>query len=222
MIRAFIFDQDGVLIDSDQYHYLALKQVLNSVGIAITLNEYTDVCLGKNTEHNIRYFLTNNNQYGNVLESLVSQKRRIYNELVKKEATPMRGVIAALQCLTQYDMKLGVASSSHQQAVDVVLDQLGLTSVFDVVAHAGMVSELKPSPEIYLLAADLLGINPQECIAVEDSNVGLESAISAGMRAMMVSNINDQRRKFPRASWILSSLEDLTPSFLESKILCIL
>jgi len=207
MIEAFIFDVDGVLINSDKYHFKALYKTLNPLGINITENNYKKYCIGKNTAFSIQYFLSEN--YAGVnLQTLISTKRDFYYHLIKSEGEAMHGAKESIKQLKSCGFKIGVASSGNKQSVELVLDIIDLKSSVDVVVYSEMVSHLKPDPDIYLKASELLKIIPSNCVAIEDSKVGIASARKAGMKVVRLLNKYNTHQKID-ADWTINDLSKL-------------
>ena len=184
MPRAIIFDMDGVLLDSEPLHYEAVRQALAEQGIDFPLDDYhrylgttlpstwDDLCQ--------RYPVT----------MTLQQFEARYNADVlahyQAGAPLISGARELIEQLREAGVPIAVASSSHRMWVNAALEGANLAQYFDQTTAGDEVSMGKPSPEIYLKAAQKLGIDPSECIAVEDAPAGVESARAAGMRVVLV------------------------------------
>ncbi len=219
-ILAFIFDLDGVLIDSDRYHCRALQQSLAPLGIAVTEADYVARCAGNNSRHNLALFLAEARVEAD-LDDMVERKRALYYKLIDREAVPAEGALDAVGILKEKKYRLGVASSSHGAGVSKVLSRLDLEAAFETVVDAERVRNLKPSPDSYLMAAEQLGVQPNQCIAIEDSPPGLQAAVAAGLMVAMVRNDYNRGHTFSEADWVLDSLLGLNSRFLSQEVECI-
>ena len=181
---AVIFDMDGVLLDSEPLHYEAVRQILAEQGVEFPLDDYfrylgttltstwDDLCA--------RYPIT--------MPFQAFESRYNADVLVQYQAgAPLIGGARELVA-TLYDsgIPIAVASSSHREWVEAALTGAGLREYFSQTTAGDEVSMGKPSPEIYLKAAEKLGIDPSQCIAVEDAPAGVESANAAGMKVVLV------------------------------------
>ena len=184
MPSAVIFDMDGVLLDSEPLHYEAVRQILAEQGVEFPLEDY------------FRYLgttLTSTwddlcERYPIAMPFEAFETRYNADVLIQYQAgAPLiRGARELAQQLTQAGVPIAVASSSHREWVEAALTGAGLREFFAQTTAGDEVSQGKPSPEIYLKAAEKLGFDPAECIAVEDAPAGVESAAAAGMRVVLV------------------------------------
>ena len=181
---AVIFDMDGVLLDSEPLHYEAVRLILEEQGVDFPLEEY------------VRYLGTTlTSTWDDLCERhpitmRFEQFEARYNADVlahyEAGAPLIRGARELVEQLREVGVPIAVASSSHRQWVDAALVGAGLSEYFDQTTAGDEVSMGKPSPEIYLKAAEKLGFDPADCIAVEDAPAGVESATAAGMRVVLV------------------------------------
>lgn len=183
-LSAVIFDMDGVLLDSEPLHYEAVRQILAEQGVEFPIEDYfrylgttltstwDDLCA--------RYPIT----------MPFEQFEARYNSdvLVQYQAgAPLiSGARELVAQLRDEDIPIAVASSSHREWVEAALTGAGLRQYFQQTTAGDEVSMGKPSPEIYLKAAHKLGVDPTDCIAIEDAPAGVESAKAAGMRVVLV------------------------------------
>ncbi|MXX32544.1 MAG: HAD family phosphatase [Chloroflexi bacterium] len=181
---AVIFDMDGVLLDSEPLHYEAVRIILAEQGVDFPLEDY------------FRYLGTTlTSTWDDLCDRYpitmpFAQFDARYNADVlahyRAGAPLIRGARELVEQLREAGVPIAVASSSHRMWVDAALDGAGLSDYFDQTTAGDEVSMGKPSPEIYLKAAEKLGFDPARCIAIEDAPAGVESASAAGMKVVLV------------------------------------
>lgn len=187
--QAVIFDLDGVLTDTAIYHFYAWKALADELGIAF--NEHDNEQLkGVDRIGSLRWILQKGGlKLSEAEESrLMQQKNAHYLELID-HITPDNlypGVAALFSSLKQNGIKIGLASASKNAAF--VVQRLGIAAQFDYIADANNVSNSKPDPEVFLLAARGLNVLPQHCIGVEDAQAGIEAINRAGMKAIGIGD----------------------------------
>jgi beta-phosphoglucomutase len=176
--KGVIFDVDGVLVDSEPLHQKAWRQVLGQLGVSMS-DEQFHLLMGKTTDQIMSMYFR---QYG-IQEDLnfwSYKKDEAYRTLVHKELKPLDGVVPFLLYLKSRQIKIGVASSAVQKNVQAALDCLGVEKGFDAILSVEDITHPKPNPEIYLKAARSLGLAASDCIVIEDSLPGVQSAKQAG------------------------------------------
>jgi len=186
--QAAIFDMDGLLLDTERVCLEIFEQACHAVGVPFLRDIYLSV-IGKNAvgiEQTLRA------GYGPQLDypSLHNEWRKRYNAVVKHQAIPVKeGVIELLKWLKQNGVPTAVATSSQREVASAKLRLAELDQYFDVYATGCEVKNGKPDPEIYLLAAERLNIEPEQCLAFEDSNNGVKSAVSANMITYQIPDL---------------------------------
>jgi HAD superfamily hydrolase (TIGR01509 family) len=207
MIKAAIFDMDGLLIDSEPMWTEAAREVMQKVNF-----EITDALKLQTTGLSIKLFLDFCHQIQpwntptfEELESAILEKA---HSTILAHAEAMPGAIALVKELKSQGLKLAVASASHMELIEGVLRRLEIIDYFDTW-HSGELEEFtKPHPAVYLTTAVKLGVLPEECIAFEDSHAGLRSAHAAGMVTISVPAMEVfDDRKFDMAHYKIKSLE---------------
>ena len=181
----FIFDMDGVIVDNAVWHLEAFAEFGKRHGLVQTKEEYTKYF--GNTNQTIMNSLFNTQLPYNELYALAKEKEIIYRELYKPFIQPVEGLPAFLESASQLAIPIALATSAPLENVDFTLDSTGLRKYFSIISDASMVKNGKPDPEIYLLTAAKLGVQPGDCIVFEDSIAGIQSALGAGMRVIGVA-----------------------------------
>ena len=183
---ACIFDFDGVVMNTERFHYKAWNMALRQYGIELSEEEYAPLkstgkyvieCTGRRVGRN----LTEQEK-----EGIYSTKVEVFNQLIGdiSERDIVSGVLVFLAALKANKVKTAVASSAR--TTTALLQRFGLRSLFDAVVDGNSGYKKKPSPDIFLAAAKQLGVPNKECIVFEDSVAGIEAAISAGMSVISV------------------------------------
>ncbi|MCA9214674.1 MAG: hexitol phosphatase HxpB [Planctomycetales bacterium] len=216
MIEAVVFDLDGLMIDSQPYWQDAQLEILSQVGVPITRQDTIDttgmridqivgMCYGESPWDSIS------------CDQVCSRILDRVTELVCQHKPAMPGLNHAIGVCQQLGVKLAIASSSPMNLIDATVEALNLDGVFEVKSSGAQLRHGKPHPEVYLNACEALGIPPAQCVAIEDSFVGLLAAKAASMKAIVVpdfSAANDKR--FVIADQQLGSLGELTVELLQS------
>jgi beta-phosphoglucomutase len=200
LIKAVIFDLDGVIVDTAHYHFLAWKRLANELGIELTEAD-NERLKGVSRMHSLEIIL---GLGGGSIALTPYEKEKLANKknawfvdylerMVPEEIFP--GVKVLLSTLRERGIKVGLASSSKN--AKTVLQLLHIQNEFDVVVDGNMVANSKPDPEIFLLAASKLAVPPSMCLVFEDAEAGVEAAIAAGMKCVGVGS-PEQLRKADR------------------------
>ena len=190
-LKAFIFDLDGVITDTAEYHYLAWGQLANELGIEFT-REDNERLKGISRMESLEIILEIGKKQSSYSleekEKLAEQKNDHYVELIK-QITPndiLPGIKQLLLDIKDAGYKLGLASVSKN--APAVMSSLQLSDWFDYMVDARTIKRGKPDPEIFLKAAEKLGVSADECIGIEDAEAGVEAIKSAGMFAVGVGS----------------------------------
>jgi beta-phosphoglucomutase family hydrolase len=207
MITAVIFDMDGVIVESEPMHVEAEKQILLKHGVKITaeeLRDYTGTTAEFEFNDLIRKYKLNT-----TAETLFNEKEDILFRLLEERTEPTKGVIDLIRNLKQRGFKLGIATSGHRKLAHYYLGKLGIESFFDTVVCAEDITHSKPDPEIFLKAAQRLGVEPAECIVIEDARLGIEAARKAGMKSVGYRNPSSGNQDLSKADWVVSDFTKL-------------
>ena len=183
--KAVIFDLDGVITDTAHYHYLAWKRLAESQGVHFD-HAFNENLKGIDRMGSLDLILASASRSYTPEEklALANEKNAHYQELIStmSAADLLPGAVQALEAVRDAGLKIGLASVSKNAMT--VLDHLGITDKFDYVVDAAKIARGKPDPEIFLKAAQELGVAPADCLGVEDAVAGVASIKSAGMVAL--------------------------------------
>ena len=205
ILSAVIFDMDGVIVDSEPYSMQALVDVLREYGIDPTEEELRR-SYGRKITEDFRDYFTRHGVTAD-LDAAVARKRARYHELAAGNLRPFPGVLALLDRLRGNGYRVGLASSGDRDKVAFSMRALDLDGRFEIVVTGDDVGHSKPHPEVYLRAAERLGIDPGACLAIEDAPNGVRAAKRAGMRCLAVTN-SVSREALEGADLIVASLSD--------------
>jgi beta-phosphoglucomutase len=204
--KAIIFDLDGVLTDTSEYHYQAWKHLADDEGIPFTREENDAHLRGVGRRDSLLYLLKGRAVSEEQMQEMMDRKNRYYEELIKnmspKETVP--GGVALLKEIRKAGIKTAIASASKNTMT--VLQRLDLVSCFDGIADGYSVVHGKPAPDVFIFAAGLVKTPTPDCLGVEDATAGIEAIKAAGMTAL---GIGPQER-FPLADKVLDTLEQKT------------
>jgi beta-phosphoglucomutase len=188
-IRAVIFDLDGVIVSTDDCHYRAWQQMADEEGIPFD-RQRNERLRGVSRMESLAIILEQSPREYTEAEKLelATRKNGYYRELIESltPADLLLGAGAMLEGLRARGIKLAVASSSKNSPT--ILERIGLGDYFDATADGNDISRSKPDPEVFLLAAERVGVPPAECLVVEDAEAGVQGGIAAGMRVLGVGS----------------------------------
>lgn len=203
-ILGVIFDLDGVIVSTDNCHYLAWKKMADEEGIPFdrTINERLR---GVSRMESLSIILEKaTKDYTDAeKEAMAARKNGYYVELIGS-LTPgdmLPGAMDTLRLLKEKGIRIAIGSSSRN--TPIILRQIQLDNTFDAVADGNAITRSKPDPEVFLLAAKLLGLSPENCLVVEDADAGVEAALAGGMRVLGVGGAAQN----PKATFAAQSLE---------------
>ncbi len=205
MIKACIFDLDGVLVDTAHYHFLAWKRLAKEFDYELT-EEINQQLKGVSRMKSLEIVM----KHANVSlteqkkQALADRKNGWFTDYVHKmkpeELYP--GVKELFSMLRKDKIRIALASSSKN--AQTILSILGIQHEFEAVVDGNMILHSKPDPEIFLLAAKKLGLNPADCIVFEDAEAGVEAALAAGMKCVGVGS----PAQLKKANLVVKSIED--------------
>jgi len=209
MTGAVLWDMDGTLVDSEEYHWLSWRDTMAAEGIPITHDQFA-ITFGQRNDSILPRWLGRDATPDRV-QRVGDAKESLYRQLVRQGGlAPLAGAAGWVRRLEQENWRQAIASSAPRANLDVVLEVIGLAGCFQAIASAEDVTQGKPDPQVYLTAASRLGIPPSRCIVVEDAAAVIEAARRAGMRSIGVN-----RKGLLRGDVAVSSLAELPPDVFE-------
>lgn len=191
MIKAVIFDMDGVLIDAKEWHYDALNRALRLFGLEISMADHLTTFDGLPTRRKLE-IMSITEDFPHSLHGLVNGLKQIYTmEIVNSRCRPTFAHEYALSMLKRQGFKLGVASNSVRDSVTAMMKRSQLIDYLDVMLSNEDVAKAKPDPEIYCMAMKKLGVSPDETLIVEDNEHGIQAARASGAYVMVVRSVHE-------------------------------
>ncbi|WP_234735655.1 hexitol phosphatase HxpB [Tellurirhabdus bombi] len=207
-IQAALFDMDGLLVDSEPHWRHVEIEVFRTVGLELT----EDMCkqtTGLPIDAVVRYWFERHPWTARPPEEVGEEIHLKAYERIGQHAKAMPGVPAILDLFREHTILMAVASASPMHLIEAVLDRLDIRSYFQLWHSATLEKRNKPHPDVYLGTARQLGIEPQNCLAFEDSGSGLKSAHAAGMVTVAVpADYEFNEPKFDIADYKIASLLD--------------
>jgi beta-phosphoglucomutase len=212
MIKAAIFDLDGVIVDTAHYHYIAWKRLASEFNVNLTI-EQNERLKGVSRMRSLEIIL----ELGNIQlseeekEKLATKKNAWFVEYIEsiRPEEIFTGVKELIEAMKQRGLKIALASSSKN--APRVVELLKVADLFDTMVDGGMITHTKPHPEIFLLAASKLNIPPSECVVFEDAEAGVEAALAAGMKCVGVGSM----AQLSKAHKVISKTGDFQLNWLD-------
>jgi HAD superfamily hydrolase (TIGR01509 family) len=186
-VRAVLWDMDGTLVDSEEFHWISWRDTMMKEGVAITHEQFLSSFGQRNDSIVPRW--VGAAATSERVERIGNAKEELYRDLIRKNGiSPLPGVASWVQRLHKQGWLQAIASSAPRRNVEVILEALAAVHCFQGIVSAEDVSRGKPDPGVYLTAASRVGASPDKCVVVEDSAAGIEGARRAGMRSIGVSH----------------------------------
>lgn len=207
---AVIFDMDGVLVDSYQAHFQSWKALAAEEGLTISEADFASQ-FGRTSREIIAVYWGHGSYTDREIAELDDRKEAHFRRLLEADFPLMPGATDLLRSLDKAGFALAVGSSGPPANVELVLGRLGNGSLFRAVVTATDVSRGKPDPQVFLVAAERLGVPPQRCAVVEDAPPGVEAANAAGMASVGIASTGRTRESLARADLVVGALAELSP-----------
>ena len=218
MLKAVIFDFDGVIADSELLHYKAINQIIARFGVDIPREKYWEHYLGYT---DIDCFTAISDHYeldlgDKVLWGLVDEKFTAFEELIYNGTTIIAGVTDFIKMLVDNKIPVAICSGAVAADIDLMLQGSELKKVFDIIVSADDIEKGKPDPEGFTKALQILNrsrqepIVPNQCLVIEDSHWGLQAARAAGMKSIAVTNTYPKEKLQDHADYVTDKLDSLT------------
>lgn len=192
MISAIVWDFDGVIVDSEPLHYRAFLAAAASFGYTFDWDEYLEQFVGYDDRDAFRVMLGRSpgpsaDEDSDQLTKLCADKAKAFEQVVNEGFDTIPGAIELIEQASSGDMVQAIASGATRQDIEIILQQLGLTSRFATIVSADDVARSKPDPQTYVLAVERLGLSPAQCVSIEDTPAGVQSARDAGLHAIALT-----------------------------------
>lgn len=205
--KAVIWDMDGVIADTAPYHYQAWQEVFQKRGVSFTRDDFRRN-FGQRNDTIIRNVL-GEDLSPEAIYAVADEKEEGYRQRVRQNVKPLPGAIELIKSLKERGFLIALASSAPIENIQLVTQALGINNYFHTIVSGREVKEGKPSPQGFLLAARRLGVEPSNCIVIEDAVAGVTAAKRAGMRCLAVTNTHP-RTSLTEADLIVDTLETVT------------
>ena len=204
--KGIIFDLDGVICSTDEYHYLAWKALADRLGIPFD-RDTNNLLRGVSRMASLEIILSKSDRTFSDAEkaALANEKNELYRNLLSDMCPDdlPEDVLTTLQALRVHGLKLAIGSSSRN--TPFILERIGLSSFFDAVSDGNCITNSKPHPEVFLKAASMLELDPCDCLVVEDAHAGVEAAAAGGFDCAATGDAMEDER----AKWHLNQLSDM-------------
>ncbi len=202
-IRAILWDLDGVLVNSMEFHYQAYQEVLATRGKELSREEYLRELIG------LRNYVILRRVLGDLpneeIEALAGRKEEAFRRLVAGQVKALPGADLLLRRAKEAGLRRAIVSSTPRANIELMLKSLGLWDMFEVVVGEEDAARGKPDPEGFLLAASRLGVAPDACVVIEDAPEGIAAGKAAGMRCIGVTTTRPAER-LSQADLVVESL----------------
>ncbi|MGJ1447688.1 HAD family hydrolase [Sphingobacterium spiritivorum] len=205
---AVIFDMDGVICHTNPYHAKAFEAFFNKYNIESSEQEFQDHMYGKHNSYIMSYFFKRPVE-GEELLRLEFEKEDMFRQIYKSEITPISRFPEFLDELKQEGFKTAVATSAPKANLDLIVEGLQFGPKMESMLSSENVTKHKPDPQVYLLTAERLGVDPSQCLVFEDSYSGISAALNAGMKVVGVLS-SHTREQLPPCDAYISDYTEIT------------
>ncbi len=206
-MKAVIWDMDGIIADTSQYHHKGWQIVFRKRGINYTEADFRRNT-GKRSDTIIREVLGEKIPQNEITE-LIQEKDETFRQLMGGNIKLFPGVLKLITSLKEHDFKIAIASSAPMENIQLITQSLKIANYFDAIISGWEVTKGKPHPQTFLLAAEKLGVETEDCIVIEDAISGVTASKRAGMRCIAVTNTTS-REELREADLIIDTLEEIT------------
>ena len=207
---AVIFDMDGVLIDSFDAHFESWNVVAHEEGTEMSLEQFSQT-FGRTSREIIALLWPKKADDVAAIRDFDNRKEEAFRQIISRDFPAMPGIVALLEALAEDGIPMAVGSSGPSANVALVVEKLGAAELLSATITADDVTRGKPDPQVFLLAAERMGIAPEECIVVEDAQAGVAAARAAAMRCVGIASTGRTRKELQDADLVIDSLTELTP-----------
>lgn len=212
MFKAILFDMDDLMVNSAPLHIEASDRVFKKLGADVKSlpKEMVAGFYGKRIPEIIQFTMDHFGITKVPLNQIVRIREEIFLELIDEKLEPMPGLFTLVSRIGKTKLKTAVASSGNKVYIKRVLKKFGLEKFFKAIASGDMVENGKPSPDVFLKAAELVNVSPEHCIVLEDAKLGIDAAKSAGMFCVGVINPDSTyEQDLSRADIVVKRLDEI-------------
>ncbi len=204
---AVICDMDGVIADTAPYHLASWQEVFSKRGIRYNEQDFREGFGQKNEDIIPR--IIGEKTASKEINAIAKEKEQIFRRDIRTNLKALPGVIKLMESLAENGFKMALASSAPIENIPLITRRQNIYKAFTVIVSGEVVTEGKPNPQVFLLAAHKLGVKPANCVVIEDAVAGIVAAKAAGMRCIAVTN-SHPRSSLKQADLIVDSLETVT------------
>ena len=228
MLKAILFDFDGVILDSEEYHFEAFQRVFEEEGVSLTRKAYYRDCLGFNDVECFRWGLKGAGKIDEAggIEALTERKAVQFEKLIRNQMRFFPGVCEFIRAAGER-YPLAVTSMAQRGEIEMALRKADLADLFRLIVSGEDVEKTKPDPEAYEKTLHLLNVHlsltktdreilPEQCLVIEDSSAGVTSAKAAGMNVLALAQTEEPDRLQASADHVLLSLEGVSLEEVEA------
>jgi HAD superfamily hydrolase (TIGR01509 family) len=210
MLKAVIFDMDGVIIDSEPTHMKLENEAYKKLGIDVSTDEH-HTFVGT-TSYYMWEVLKNKYKLNQTLEELVDYDRNIYFKYLVSdecEIILIDGVKDLIKDLHENGVKLAIASSSPLNVIEAIAKKFKIEQYFEAFVTGDFVTKSKPEPDIFIFASEKLGVSPRNCVVIEDSHNGVLAAKKAGMKCVGINSDPEGSQDISMANLVINSFKEV-------------
>ena len=207
-MKAVIFDMDGVIIDSEPIHFEVDMQTMREFGVNISKDELNKY-VGTTNEYMLNDLINKYKVQKSIKEILEYKMELTIRRINETKINAISGIPELLISLKHNNIKTAIGSSSPKELIITVIEKFQLGKYFDCIVSGDEVKEGKPKPDIYLEVSKRIGVNPEECIVIEDSRNGVLAAKNAGMKCFGFRNVNSGNQDLSKADIIVDSIRNI-------------
>ena len=207
-MKAVIFDMDGVIIDSEPIHFEVDMQTMREFGVNISKDELNKY-VGTTNEYMLNDLINKYKIQKSIKEILEYKMELTIRRIKETKINAISGIPELLISLKHNNIKTAIGSSSPKELIITVIEKFQLGKYFDCIVSGDKVKEGKPKPDIYLEVSKRIGVNPEECIVIEDSRNGVLAAKNAGMKCFGFRNVNSGNQDLSKADIIVDSIRNI-------------
>ncbi len=211
-VKAVIWDMDGVIADTAQYHLKGWQMVFQKRGVNYTEEDFRRNT-GKRSDSIIRSILGKKIAHGEIM-AIIREKDENFRQLMGQNIRPFPGVLKLITSLKEHKFKIAIASSAPMENIRLITQSLKIHNCFDAIVSGWEVTEGKPNPQTFLLTAEKLGVETEHCIVIEDAIAGVTASKRAGIHCIAVTNTTP-REDLREADLVIDTLEEITVDDLD-------